>query len=141
MLNQIRVGPKSTGLGQRLRALRVQRQWSQEDLASATGDRVDQTTISRIERPGGTKEPNVFDVAILAKALGITVEQLLDLPSALPVVATRRSSVTRAEFEGLRAAVVELQQWRVAVLEGTTSIPTRSRSPEPKRVRQAGKAG
>ena len=54
-------------IGRNLRAYRLRRQWSQEDLAVASG--VHRTYISGLER--GVRNPSVIIVGRLATALGI----------------------------------------------------------------------
>jgi transcriptional regulator with XRE-family HTH domain len=56
-----------------LREIRKQREMTQEQLQAASG--IDQTTISGIER-GRIKRPSWEIVAKLAKALGVSPEQL-----------------------------------------------------------------
>lgn len=67
---------EEAGLGTKIQQLRMLLGLSQSEVARRTDGKVDQTTISRIER-GATEEPNVFDVAYIASALGTTVDSLL----------------------------------------------------------------
>lgn len=61
-------------LGQNVRALRLAKGLSQEDLAAIAG--VHRTYASDIER--GTRNPSITVVEQFAKALGVTPGSLLD---------------------------------------------------------------
>lgn len=58
---------------QRLKAERIKRDWSQSELADASG--VNVTFISEIER--GRKEPGLATIERLTKALNVTPAELL----------------------------------------------------------------
>lgn len=60
-------------LGQRVKTLREQRRWRQEELAKATG--MTQPAISRIES-GEVTQPRLSVLHRLAKALDVTVDYL-----------------------------------------------------------------
>ena len=62
--------------GERVRALREQRGWSQSQLAEAVG--ISQVSIAKIEKGGATKHG-----AKIASALGTTVEELSGLKPAI----------------------------------------------------------
>jgi transcriptional regulator with XRE-family HTH domain len=59
--------------GDRVIALRNEREWSQKHLAGTAG--VDQGYISRIE--SGQTEPCLVSLAVLAKAFGLGLAELL----------------------------------------------------------------
>lgn len=61
-------------LGESVRALRLGRSLSQEDLAKAAG--VSSTLISRVERGGDVKMSNILAVA---QALEVTMDELLQM--------------------------------------------------------------
>lgn len=60
--------------GRRLKALREQRRWTQEDLAERAGIS-NRATIAAME--AGTKAPRLVRLKALAGALGVTVSELL----------------------------------------------------------------
>jgi len=60
-------------LGDRVRVLRQQRGWSQSRLSQESG--IPQPTIWRLER-GLIKEPKLGQLKLLAKAFGITIDEL-----------------------------------------------------------------
>lgn len=62
------------GLGERLRAARKGKGWTQEDLAERAGVRA--LTVSRHER-GASSAPSADTIAAFASALGVTTEYLL----------------------------------------------------------------
>jgi Predicted transcriptional regulators len=62
-------------LGGRLKALRLARDWTQQDLSDRAGVR--QPLISQLET-GRKKDTLALIVQRLARALGVTVEELLD---------------------------------------------------------------
>ena len=62
-------------LGERLKALRMARDWTQQDLSDRAGVR--QPLISQLET-GRKKDTLALIVQRLARALGVTVEELLD---------------------------------------------------------------
>lgn len=77
-------------LGEQVRALRKARGWSQQELAAQTGGELDQTAISRIETRTGY-EPGVFTAATIARAFGLSVDELLagvTQPEFSPLVET-----------------------------------------------------
>ena len=59
-------------LGMRIKYLRSQRKWSQEDLALEAG--VNKNYLSDLER--GSRNPTVKVLDKIAKSLGITLEEL-----------------------------------------------------------------
>src|SRR5688572_24648351 len=63
-------------VGPRLRALRQQRQTTLTDLAAATGISV--STLSRLE--SGTRRPTLELLLPLARAHGVTLDELVDAP-------------------------------------------------------------
>lgn len=58
--------------GKRVRELRLEREWSQDDLAFELD--VDRSYISGLER--GTRNPTLKTIARIAKILGVTVSEL-----------------------------------------------------------------
>ncbi|MBV9065611.1 MAG: helix-turn-helix transcriptional regulator [Methylobacteriaceae bacterium] len=64
----------SARLGRNLRLLRLDRGWSQEDLAFEAN--IHRTYISDLER--GARNPTISIVEKLAKTLGVKAGQLLD---------------------------------------------------------------
>jgi len=65
-------------LAQKLRMLRLIKDWSQEDLAGASG--LHRTYISSIER--GERNVGLDNLEKLADAFGLTVDELLVAPDA-----------------------------------------------------------
>jgi len=63
-------------LGKRVAGLRAQRQLSTQDIAGKTG--LQYQTIWRIER-GIHKNPGIFTMRALARALGCTLDWLADI--------------------------------------------------------------
>lgn len=59
-------------LGQRVRDLRLQRGWSQEELGAQCG--IDRTYVSGVER--GVRNPTVTVVAALAAGLKVSIAEL-----------------------------------------------------------------
>lgn len=64
--------------GQRLRSLRLDRFWSQEQLCEASG--VSRATVARLE--AGTTKPQLRTVVSLAKALDVDPSELVADPAA-----------------------------------------------------------
>lgn len=64
-----------SSLGKRLAALRRAAKLSQDQLADKA--KVADSTLAKIER-GAIKEPSVFTIARLARALGLSIDELLD---------------------------------------------------------------
>ncbi|HKR72466.1 MAG TPA: XRE family transcriptional regulator [Streptosporangiaceae bacterium] len=65
-----------TGVGLRLRALRKERETTLADLSEATGISV--STLSRLE--SGTRRPTLELLLPLARAHGVTLDELVDAP-------------------------------------------------------------
>ena len=61
-------------LGNKIRELRIELEYSQERLGEITG--LDRTYISGVER--GVRNPSLRNIEKLAKALKVKVSQLLD---------------------------------------------------------------
>ena len=74
MLAMTDTGSASGSVGERVRALREERGWSQTELGVRSG--VEQTIISRMER-GRMSNPSHRAIAALASALGVTAEALV----------------------------------------------------------------
>ena len=60
-------------LGKRLRALREERGWSQEEFADRAG--LHRTYVSAVER--GVRNPTLSVLERLAKALGVSIEEMV----------------------------------------------------------------
>ncbi len=77
------------GLGRKIKDLRKQRGWSQERLAGVAG--ISRTHMGAIEI--GTKEPSVWTLFRIARALEAPVGELFLVPAAMP--ASQREVVVR----------------------------------------------
>ena len=135
----IRMKQGAEAFGPRVKRLRLERKWSQEELAVRTGARIDQTMISRIENRV-KYEPGVLVVLALARALGTTVEYLMlgdggaTPPGPPPAELGRRSPEDERRLvafggKALAKAVRDLRH-RVEVLERrlATTEPQRKRA-------------
>lgn len=60
--------------GARVRACRLERGWSQEELANASG--LDRSYVGGVER--GERNVSLINIARIARALGVTVQYLVD---------------------------------------------------------------
>ncbi len=65
-------------LARKLRLLRLMKDWSQEDLAQASG--LDRSYVSSIER--AERNVSLDNIEKLADAFGITLDELLGVPNA-----------------------------------------------------------
>jgi transcriptional regulator with XRE-family HTH domain len=65
--------PEAVAFGQRVRALRLKRDWTQEQLAERAD--LNAVQVSHIER--GANEPKLTTILRLARAFGITAGELL----------------------------------------------------------------
>ncbi|MQA01253.1 MAG: helix-turn-helix domain-containing protein [Streptosporangiales bacterium] len=70
------LGRALDGVGARLRALRKERETTLADLSAATGISV--STLSRLE--SGARRPTLEQLLPLAKAHGVTLDELVDAP-------------------------------------------------------------
>src|SRR5690606_32973788 len=70
------LGPALDAVGPRLRTLRRQRETTLTDLSAATGISV--STLSRLE--SGARRPTLELLLPLAKAHGVTLDELVDAP-------------------------------------------------------------
>lgn len=77
----------SRHLGSRLKELRRERKWSLETLASASG--VSRSMLSQIEREQAN--PTLAVTLRIAQAFGMTLGDLLEMPSASPAVQVIRA--------------------------------------------------
>lgn len=106
-------------MGIRIRNLRNENRWSQELLAMRSDN--DRSWISLIER-GGVPGPDVFKIYRLARALGVTVENLItgmDLtevsfatePEKVPILRrmSRYALQSLTKGEGLMAHLFDLE--------------------------------
>ena len=66
-------------LARKLRLLRLMKDWSQEDLAGASG--LDRSYVSSIER--GERNVSLDNIEKLADAFGISLDELLGVPDAV----------------------------------------------------------
>ena len=64
--------------GTKLKELRLTRGWSQQELAVQAGLHV--MTVARVEQEGHLREPALSTVRALARALGISTDELLAEP-------------------------------------------------------------
>jgi transcriptional regulator with XRE-family HTH domain len=78
--NHLPLAENRTRFGHRIAALRLQRDWTQEQLAEASG--FDRKTVNRIEN--GRHSPSLDRVFILADALGIQPPELFHRPGPWP---------------------------------------------------------
>ncbi len=118
-----------TGLGARIRALRLERGWTQEDLAREAG--VKRAWISLVEQGIRRKRINVEYLERTARALGVDMRYLItgygppprtvkaDVPAeVLPLwewmVQTVPPPVIRHFLEGLRAAWIAMHEGPMA---------------------------
>jgi transcriptional regulator with XRE-family HTH domain len=70
------VGRSLAGVGTRLRQLRTQRQRTLADVSAETG--ISPSTLSRLE--SGTRRPTLELLLPLARAYGVTLDELVDAP-------------------------------------------------------------
>lgn len=120
------------GIADRVKELRKEREWSQEDLAEAmtqNGFPITQTGISRIERGSDPKPPTL---RALARTLEVTVDNLMGpdaedeptpsipdrldaidrrLDEALPEATPERVAEARARLRALRESLRDLGLW------------------------------
>lgn len=66
--------PEAVAFGERVRALRLKRGWSQEQLAEEAD--LNSVQVSHIER--GANEPKLTTIIRLARALGVRVGKLIE---------------------------------------------------------------
>lgn len=66
--------PEAVAFGERVRALRLKRGWTQEQLAEAAD--LNSVQVSHIER--GANEPKLTTIIRLARALGVRVGKLIE---------------------------------------------------------------
>lgn len=95
----------------RLKAARDKRDWSQGDLAQATG--IDRQLLSKYER--GVKLPSVEGLVKLAKALKCSTDYLLGLrtdrlPKGLGMVFDDKHTPTAEERARIKASVEQLKR-------------------------------
>ena len=64
------------GFGERVRFYRVQRGWSQEELAEQTG--LHRTYIGSLER--GERNVSLINIHLISRTLGVTLAELIDVP-------------------------------------------------------------
>ena len=92
-------------LGERIRKAREQLGWSGNALAERSG--IAQPSLNRIERDI-SEAPNVFVVAKIAKALGVTVDDLLGEIEIEPRITTKAARV-EDEIADLKQRVADLE--------------------------------
>jgi transcriptional regulator with XRE-family HTH domain len=96
-------------IGTRIKTLRGEREWSQQDLAYHAG--MSAVSISRIEL--GKLNPRIGTIEKIAKALGVTPADL--------VGKTSESLPTRVEVTALEARIERIEKWRAAFLRAAVS--------------------
>lgn len=69
-------------IGDRVRALRKRRGWSQEGLAGASG--LSKPTVQDVERPKEPKDRHPGTLQAIADALGVPLSKILDIEDAEP---------------------------------------------------------
>jgi DNA-binding XRE family transcriptional regulator len=69
------------GLGLKVRALREKREMSQMALAVATG--LSLNAVARLEQ-GGIPDPRLSTIHSIARALGVSLDQLIQMPTPRP---------------------------------------------------------
>lgn len=126
----------AASLGDQVRKLRKARGWSQQDLAVRTGGELDQTAISRIETRDGY-EPGIFTVATVARALGVTLDQLIEgvMPPAPPVEAE-----TAAPFRNPWPALLEIQKQLDGLRDLVEPLVEERRGAQTKRSRKTSRS-
>ncbi|MBM3218053.1 MAG: helix-turn-helix domain-containing protein [Candidatus Rokubacteria bacterium] len=92
-----------TALGQRIRALRVERELQQRQLAEKAG--MTPSMISQIE--SGRLTPSLHTLGKIAGALGVTIAALFDGQPAGAIHVTRRKDYPVVSFDG------SSEQWSV----------------------------
>jgi transcriptional regulator with XRE-family HTH domain len=66
--------PEAKPLGERIRALRRDKQWNQDDLADASG--LDRAYVAGVE--AGLRNPTLRNLLRFSRAFGITLSELVD---------------------------------------------------------------
>ncbi|WP_067542159.1 helix-turn-helix domain-containing protein [Nocardia crassostreae] len=108
-------------VGPRLRALRKQRQTTLADLSAATGISV--STLSRLE--SGSRRPTLEQLLPLARAHGVTLDELVDAPlTGDPRVHLRPIKHNHMTMVPLTRRAGGIQAYKMV-------IPARSRHQEP----------
>lgn len=85
----------------KIKLLREMRRWSQPELAERCGWGYNQSRISHYET--GNREPKLRDLQTIAKALGISMEALIDdeVPAELPPIESMESIAVRQALREL----------------------------------------
>ncbi|NBE84271.1 helix-turn-helix domain-containing protein [Micromonospora rubida] len=111
------------GVGPRLRALRRQRETTLADLSAATGISV--STLSRLE--SGTRRPTLEQLLPLARAHGVTLDDLVDAPpTGDPRVHLRPVSRHNMTMLPLTRRAGGIQAYKLVIPAGS-----RRREPDP----------
>src|SRR5215475_10484680 len=116
-------GSGLTGVGLRLRALRRQRETTLADLSAATGISV--STLSRLE--SGARRPTLEQLLPLARAHGVTLDDLVDAPpTGDPRIHLRPVTRYGMTMLPLTRRAGGIQAYKLVIPPGS-----RSREPEP----------
>ena len=116
-------GPSLTSVGTRLRALRKERETTLADLSEATGISV--STLSRLE--SGSRRPTLELLLPLARAHGVTLDELVDAPpTGDPRIHLRPVTRHGMTMLPLTRRAGGIQAYKLVIPPGS-----RSREPEP----------
>ena len=117
------VGRSLAGVGTRLRQLRTQRQRTLADVSAETG--ISTSTLSRLE--SGTRRPTLELLLPLARAYGVTLDELVDAPpTGDPRIHLRPVSRRGMTMVPLSRQATGIQAYKL-VIPGTR----RRREPDP----------
>lgn len=108
------------GVGRRLRSLRTQRDLTLTEMADRTGISV--STLSRLE--SGTRRPTLELLLPLARAYGVTLDELVDAPeTGDPRVHPRPIRHHGRTFLPLTRRAGGIQAYKTVIPEGSRSEP------------------
>ncbi|HEY3780682.1 MAG TPA: XRE family transcriptional regulator [Fimbriimonadaceae bacterium] len=109
--------------GERLKILRLSRDMSLDDLASAAGEIVSKQMLSRYER--GLSTPTARVVTALAKALGVPVSKMLEQPriSVEPVAYRKQASLKKGDEHRITSLLTTELELRVRLQEANRFPP------------------
>lgn len=112
-LPPMRAGSAEEQIGERLRALRVGRGWSQAELATRMAGRDEKWTQSTIAKTEGATRPiRLNELAALAETLDVLLTDLLEPERELPLERRAELQALVIEDATLRARRAQLQrQW------------------------------
>jgi len=106
-------------LGDRIQQLRQNAGLTQDDLSDKAG--LAYSTLAKIER-GAIKNPSVFTVAELAKALSVQIEDILTPPPEAKLAKSKASSV-KFLYVDMNGVIVRFYQRAFVRLSRETGIP------------------